>query len=182
MSHRLPQEDGEKNLWDFRGPAGWNVCVALQHYRCHTIVAKAIKEVQVSDTVEFQHHHLTLPDLTPAERIFHDVTTLTCTLHYAPAIACDNQLDEIKGLRQAIQRWSHPTLPSSIEVALVLPTPPTPTQHHSIIFPMRRHALVQPHASLPRVFIPTHNADLSAPRVSSTRETYEAIAQITRSG
>ena len=53
-----------RTLWDVHGTDGWNVCVALQHYRCHTIVAKATKAVQVLDTVELRHHHLTniIPD------------------------------------------------------------------------------------------------------------------------
>ena len=42
---------GTRNSWDFRGAAGWYVGVALQHYRCHTIVAKATRAVQISDTV-----------------------------------------------------------------------------------------------------------------------------------
>ena len=46
---------------------------------------------------------------------------------------------------------------------------------------MRRHAPVQPHASLPRVFIPMPNEDLSAPRVPSTRERYDPIERHTRS-
>ena len=49
---------GTRNLWDFHGTACWNVGVALQHYWCHTIVAKSTKAAQVSDTVEFRHHHL----------------------------------------------------------------------------------------------------------------------------
>ena len=42
-----------RNSWDFRGASGWSVGVALQNYLFHTIVAKATKEVQVLDTVEF---------------------------------------------------------------------------------------------------------------------------------
>ena len=175
MSHHCPQEDRNKKIVDFRGAAGWNVGVAIQPYFCHTIVAKATKSVQVLDTVEFRHHQLTLLYLTSADIIVYGVTTLTCALHYAPSIVCDNQLDIIKALRQAIQIWSHPTLPSSIQVAPVPPPPPTPTQRHLIIFPMRHQALVQPHASLPTMFIPMPNAFLSAPRVPSNRETYEAI-------
>ena len=110
--HIIAHENtGTRKLWDFYGAAGWNVGVALQRYRCHTIVAKSTKAVQVSDTVELRHHHLNLPDLTPDDRIFHDVTTLTCALRDAPVIACDNQLAVIQALRQAIQRWAHPTLP-----------------------------------------------------------------------
>ena len=48
-----------KHSWDFRGAAVWNVGVALKHYCCHTIVAKATRAAQVSDTLEFRHHHIT---------------------------------------------------------------------------------------------------------------------------
>ena len=92
-----------RNLWDFHGAAGCNVGVALQHYRCHTILAKATKVAQVPDTVEFRHHNLTLPNVTPMDHIVHGVTTLTCALHYSPTIACNNQLLVIQALHQAIQ-------------------------------------------------------------------------------
>ena len=86
------------NSWDFRGAASWYVGVALQHYRCHTIVAKATRAAKISDTVDFRHHHLTQPEVTPMDRIFHGVNKLTCTLQDAPHIACDNQLFDIKAL------------------------------------------------------------------------------------
>ena len=37
------KKTGTRHSWDFRGPAVWNVGVALQYYRCHTIVAKATR-------------------------------------------------------------------------------------------------------------------------------------------
>ena len=46
-----PKKTGTRHSWDFHGAAGWNVGVALQHYRCHTVVAKATRAAQVSDTV-----------------------------------------------------------------------------------------------------------------------------------
>ena len=45
------KKNGTRNSWDFRGAAGWNVGVELQHYRCHTIVTKTTLAAQVSDTV-----------------------------------------------------------------------------------------------------------------------------------
>ena len=39
---------GTRKSWDFHGTAGWNVGVALQHHRFHTVVAKATKAAQVS--------------------------------------------------------------------------------------------------------------------------------------
>ena len=76
IAHR---KTGTRNSWDFRGAADWYVGVALQHYRCHTIVDKATRAVQISDTVEFCHQHLTQPKVTPMDRTVHGVNTLTCT-------------------------------------------------------------------------------------------------------
>ena len=98
------KKTGTRHSWDFRGAAGWNVGVALQHYHCHTILAKATRSAQISDTVEFRHHHFTQPDVTPMGRIFHGVNKLTCALHEAPHIAWDNQVFAIEALHQAIQR------------------------------------------------------------------------------
>ena len=77
---------GTRNSWDFRGTANWNVGVALQHYWCHKIISKTTKADQVSDTVEFIHHHLTLADITPMYRIFHGVTTLMCAFETPPPL------------------------------------------------------------------------------------------------
>ena len=179
ISHK---NTGIRNLWDFCGASGWNVGVSIHNYRCHTIVAKATKSVQVLETVELQHHHyLTLTYLTPDDRIFHGVTKLACALRDSPAIACDNQLAAIQALRQAIKRWTQTTLPSPIQLAPVPPPPPTPKQCHSILRPMHCQAPLQPPASLPRVFTLMTKADLSAPRVPSTQEKDEPIARHNRS-
>ena len=97
---------GTRNSWDFCGAAGWYMGIALQHYCCHTIVAKATRAAQISDIVELRHHHLTHPEVTPMDRIVHSVNKLTCALQDAPPIVCDNQLFAINALHQAIQRWT----------------------------------------------------------------------------
>ena len=70
--------------------------VALQHYRCHTIVAKSTRAVQISDTVGIRHQPLTQPKVTPMDRIVHGVNTLTYALKDAPQIACDDDHGTIK--------------------------------------------------------------------------------------
>ena len=100
------KKTGTRHSWDFCGAAGWYVGVALQHYRCHTIVSKAPRGGKISDTLEFIHHHLTQPEVTPMDRIVHGVNKLTCALHDTPHIACDNQLLAINALHQEIQRWT----------------------------------------------------------------------------
>ena len=82
---------GMRNSWDFRGAEGWYVGVALQHYRCHTIMSKATRVAQIYDTVEFRHHHLTQPEVTPMDRIVHGVNKLTCALQDARPSHCVRQ-------------------------------------------------------------------------------------------
>ena len=108
------------------------------------------------------------------------MTTLTCPLRNAPAIACDNQLSAIQALRQAIHQLFHPTLPLS-KVPHIKTPPPTHTRRRSVLRPMRRQATFQPHASLPRVVIKTINASPSAPRVPSTKEQYDPVVRLTKS-
>ena len=125
---------GTRHSWDFCGAAGWYVSVALQHYRCHTIVAKSTRAAQISDTVEFIHHHLTQPTVTPIDHIVHGVNKLTCALHDAPHIACDNELLAIDALHQAIQQWTAFNRPPQVK-------PPCATRSHTCTRP---HCILRP--------------------------------------
>ena len=119
ITHR---KTGTRNYWDFRGAVGWYVGVALQHYRCHTIVAKATCTVQISDTVEFRHLHLSQPEVTPMDRIFHGVNTLTCALKDTPQITCNNHLFAIHALQQAVQCWTTTTTAPRAQLRPILRT------------------------------------------------------------
>ena len=139
---------------------------------------KATRAAQVSDALEFRHHNLAQPTVTPMDRVVHGVTTLTCSLQYAPTIACDNQLAEIQALHQAIQQWAKLTLPVEKKPHFTTP-PPTRTQQRSILRPMRRPSKDQPQDLLPRVVIQTSNASLLPPKVPLTKINYEPVAQCT---
>ena len=171
---------GTRHLWDFRGAVGWNVGVALQHYRCHTIVAKSTRAAQVSDTVEFRHNYLTQPTVTPMDRIFHGMTTLTCALYKTPTIACDSQLALIQALHQVIQRWSKLTLTAQTKPHLIT-LPPTSTRQRSILRPMRFPHKDRPQDVPPMVVIKKPDASLIPPTVPSTISHYEPVARRTRS-
>ena len=105
------KKTGTRHSRNFHGAAGWYAGVALQHYRCHTTVAVATCAAQISYTVEFRHHHLTQPIVTPMDGIVRGVNKLTCTLHHAPHITCNNQLLAIDALHQANQKWTKTTRP-----------------------------------------------------------------------
>ena len=137
LRHNRTKNTGTRHLWDFRGAAGWNVGVALQHYWCHTIVEESTPAAQVSDTVEFRHCHLTQPTVTPMDRIVHSMTTLTLSLNKAPIIACDNQLAVIQALHQATQRWAKLKFPARTKPHITT-LPPTSTKQRSILRRIRR--------------------------------------------
>ena len=54
-----------RNTWDFRGKYGWILGCFLEHYRCQRVAPKGTKAVQIFDTLEYRHHYLTQPTLTP---------------------------------------------------------------------------------------------------------------------
>ena len=83
-------------------------------------------------------------------------------------------------LHQAIQRWSKPTLPVA-KVPQVTTPAPTHTRKRPILRPMRRPTKDQPQDLLPRVIIHKPNAYPSTPQLPSTNNTYEPVAQHTRS-
>ena len=62
-----------RNSWDFRGEPAWKIGVSLKHYRCQNIIAKGTRAIRVSGTLEFRHHHLTIPTRTPEDHIIHGV-------------------------------------------------------------------------------------------------------------
>ena len=75
-----------RNSWDFRGDPAWNIGVLLKHYRCQNIIAKGTRATRVSDTLEFRHHHITIPTRTPADHIIHGVEKLTTAINTASAV------------------------------------------------------------------------------------------------
>ena len=139
---------------------------------------KSTRAAQISDTVEFRHHHLTQPEVTPMDRIVHGVNKLTCALQDASHVACENQMFAINALHQAIQRWTTSNRPPHAK-------PPCTTPLHtrarpcSILQPMRRPQEDQPPVSPPRVVIPTPPNILIQQIPTTSPE--EPIARRTRS-
>ena len=110
----------------------------------------------------------------------HGANTLTCDLHEAPNIACNNQLFAIKALHQAIQRWAKLTLPAQTKTHRTT-LPHTRTQQRSILRPMRRPHEDQPPDAPPRVVILKPNASPIPTPVPSITSQYEPVARRTRS-
>ena len=75
----------------------------MDHYRCQKVVSKDTKTEMVSDTIEFRHHKITLPSVTPEEKVLHGVQQLTAALKNTPASTVDSQIQAIKALQDTIE-------------------------------------------------------------------------------
>ena len=60
----------------------------------------------VSDIIEFRHHKLTFPLLTPEYKVLHGVQQLTTAPKNTPSSTVDSQLQYIKALQDTIENWA----------------------------------------------------------------------------
>ena len=83
----------------------------------------------MSDTLEYCHHYLTQPTLTPKDCFLHGLQTLTCALEDVPTEMCDAQLRDISALRDVFGRWTTtvPGPPFSHRASKQNPNPMDPT-------------------------------------------------------
>ena len=144
LIHNKP---GTRKSWDFRGRDGFNIGVALKHYRCFHVVDRETKALLFSDTVEFRHSYLTQPTLTHSDRITHALHLLTCALQDLPDLTHDAQLHAISSLRTLFSQWRQAPTP------VLAPPEPQPLDDDN---------------PPPRVFPqdPPHTPPSPAPRVS----------------
>ena len=65
-------------------------------------------EVKVTDTIDFHHHSITQPEVTPEDRLQHRLTSLTNALREAPNATNDLQLEVLAKLQDALGQWGGP--------------------------------------------------------------------------
>ena len=63
----------------------------------------------LSDTIEFGHHKLTLPSVTPEEKVLHGVQKLTEELKNTPLPTVYEQFQTINALQDNIEHWEGDT-------------------------------------------------------------------------
>ena len=66
-----------RKSWDFWGKTGFYIGPSLVHYQCYNLIRVDTHAVVVSDTAVFQHHTLTIPELTTDYQIIHCLRSLT---------------------------------------------------------------------------------------------------------
>ena len=138
IAHNKP---GTRNTWDFRGEEGWSIGACMDGYRAQRYVAASTKCERTTDTISFRHQHLTVPTVTPEDRLQHGIVQLTSALRNAPAVRNDTQLEAIERLRNAFRRWAPP--PSTSQ------SPPVPTPSPTPLPSLPRRRTRSQHRQLP---------------------------------
>ena len=80
----INKKTSNRKYWDFRSKEGWSVGVSFEHYRCQLVISADTREINVSDRVEFLHHFITTPTLTPEDCILYGINTLSSAIQDKP--------------------------------------------------------------------------------------------------
>ena len=73
------------------------------------VVSKDTKTEMVYDTIEFRHLKLTLPSVTPEDKVIHGVHQLTAVIKNTPSSTVNAQLEAINALQDTIENWAGDT-------------------------------------------------------------------------
>ena len=88
--------------WGFHAEKAWYVGPAMEHYRCYKVVSATTKRSKISDTVSFQHHTVSLPTVTPADRIIRAAKELNAAIRNKPSDMPTDQVRAIETLRKVL--------------------------------------------------------------------------------
>ena len=74
---------------------GWSIGVSLEHYICQRVVSKGSRAERVSNRVEFRHHRITTPMVTPEDRVIRRIGQLISVLKGDKLSATEAQMKAI---------------------------------------------------------------------------------------
>ena len=79
--------------------------MSFEHYRCQLVIPEDTREINFSDTVEFLHHLITTPTLTPEYCILHGINTLSSAIKDRATDTFEAQIQAITKLRDICTLW-----------------------------------------------------------------------------
>ena len=110
----------QRKYWDYRGRNGFSASVAFNYYCCQQSIDAETKAVSITDTIEFFHHHLNQPSITPQDRFIHVLETLTAEMHHTLDIHIAQHLQEIDHLYHLFQYWQETKTTASPQPRTIL--------------------------------------------------------------
>ena len=102
----IHKKTSRRKSWDMRALDEWSIGVSLEHYRCQRVVTKESRAERVSDTVEFRHHRIMTPMMTPEDRVIRSIERLVSVLKGDNLSATEAQMKPIEILQNTLNNWS----------------------------------------------------------------------------
>ncbi len=68
---QVHEKTNKRGTWAYHSVDEWYLFTSPKHYHTHNCHIKHTKSKQLSDTLQFQHKHITNPTITQAEKVMH---------------------------------------------------------------------------------------------------------------
>jgi hypothetical protein len=81
---QLYESPSNRHTWAPHAVDGWYLRTSTEHYRCHVVFVKKTRAERISDTVHFNHAHITQPIVTPTDILVKTLQDLTQTIKNTP--------------------------------------------------------------------------------------------------
>ncbi len=74
---QIYESPNNRHTWAPHSTDGWYLRTSAEHYRSHVVFVKKTRSERISDTVHFDHAHITQPTVTPTDVIVKALQDLT---------------------------------------------------------------------------------------------------------
>ena len=99
--------------WEFRAIPGYYTGPALHHYCCFTVFPSSTRTPQTSNTVEFRHHYITVPTITPEDRVISAIAKLKQELASIPSPKSEHQLSALYNRKTLFSKYKESSTSTS---------------------------------------------------------------------
>ena len=91
----IHEPTNKRTSWGFHATPGYYIGPALNHYRSFKVFPSKTRSPRISDIVEFQHSHITVPEVSPEDKVIDTITKLKRELASIPSPNDSNQMKAI---------------------------------------------------------------------------------------
>ena len=119
-----------RSFWGFHTVPCYYVGPALYHYRCFTVFPIKTRSIRQCETVEFRHDIITVPVVTPEDKVVNAISKLKQELAAIPSPSSNNQLTAIERLQTMFSKFKNNEPSTTIEIDKNMTTP---HQHYDTV-------------------------------------------------
>ena len=134
----MHEKPNRRRTWGLNAKKAWYLGPCFQHYRTFRGILPSTGGERISDTVRFKHHAISMPKITPADRILDAARNLDHAIRQQPKTAPLDELKAIELLREVLLGETKQPLPKTApqqrtdsRTKVASPTPTTNPPPHN---------------------------------------------------